>query len=119
MIGARIREIREEKNLSQTDIEKRTGLFRCYISRVENNHTAPSVETLEKFAGALEVPLYELLYDGPNPPSAPDFVAKKQGEWGSTGKSARFLRKLRFSLSHMDERNRELLLALAARMASH
>jgi transcriptional regulator with XRE-family HTH domain len=64
MIGDRIREIREAKNLSQGDIEKRTGLLRCYVSRVENGHTVPAVETLEKFARALEVPIYHLIYDG-------------------------------------------------------
>jgi transcriptional regulator with XRE-family HTH domain len=50
VIGDRLRQLREEKKLSQGDIEKRTGLFRCYTSRVENNHTVPSVETLEKLA---------------------------------------------------------------------
>jgi predicted transcriptional regulator len=64
IIGDRLREIREEKKFSQGDIEKRTGLLRCYVSRVENNHTVPSVETLEKLARALETPLYQLFYDG-------------------------------------------------------
>ena len=60
VICDRLRELREEKKLSQGDIEKRTGLLRCYISRVENGHTVPTVETLEKMARALEVPLYRL-----------------------------------------------------------
>jgi len=55
VIGERLRVLREQKNLSQGDIEKKTGLLRCYVSRVENGHTVPSVETLEKFARALEV----------------------------------------------------------------
>jgi transcriptional regulator with XRE-family HTH domain len=58
LIGERLRELRESKRLSQSDIEKRTGLLRCYSSRVENGHTVPSIETLEKYARALEVPLY-------------------------------------------------------------
>ena len=57
IIGDRLREIRIEKDLSQGDIEKRTGLLRCYVSRVENGHTVPSIETLEKMARALGVPL--------------------------------------------------------------
>jgi transcriptional regulator with XRE-family HTH domain len=57
VIGDRLKTLRESKNLSQGDIEKRTGLLRCYVSRVENGHTVPSLETLEKFAGSLEVPL--------------------------------------------------------------
>src|SRR6266853_3508763 len=64
MIGERLRTIRESKNLSQGDIEKRTGLIRCYTSRVENGHTVPSIETLAKYAQALEIPLYQIFYDG-------------------------------------------------------
>jgi len=67
VIGNRLKELRESKELSQGDIEKRTGLFRCYISRVENGHTVPAVETLEKMARALEVPMYRLFHDGEVP----------------------------------------------------
>ncbi len=67
MINERLRELREAKNLSQGDIEKRTGLLRCFTSRVENGHTVPSLQTLEKYAGALEVPLYMLFHDGAEP----------------------------------------------------
>ncbi|MGA8221247.1 MAG: helix-turn-helix transcriptional regulator [Candidatus Acidiferrales bacterium] len=69
VIADRLRGLREQKNLSQGDIEKRTGLFRCYISRVENGHTIPAIETLEKFARAMEVPLYQLFYDAKNHPN--------------------------------------------------
>ena len=68
LIGDRLRELREAKKLSQGDIEKRTGLIRCYVSRVENGHTVPAVETLEKFARALEISLYHLFYEGEQPP---------------------------------------------------
>src|SRR5438045_9659236 len=68
IIGDRLRELREGKSLSQGDIEKRTGLLRCYISRVENGHTVPAIETLEKMARALEIPLDHLFYDGREPP---------------------------------------------------
>ena len=63
VIGDKLKALREQKKLSQGDIEKRTGLLRCYISRVENGHTVPSVETLEKIARALEVPMYRLFTD--------------------------------------------------------
>ena len=56
-IARRLRELREHKEMSQGDIEKKTGLLRCYISRVENGHTVPAIETLEKIARSLEVPL--------------------------------------------------------------
>jgi transcriptional regulator with XRE-family HTH domain len=68
MIGERLRTIRESKNLSQGDIEKRTGLIRCYTSRVENGHTVPSLDTLQKYAQALEIPVYQLFYDGEEAP---------------------------------------------------
>ena len=63
VISDKLKELREAKKLSQGDIEKRTGLLRCYISRVENGHTVPSVDTLEKMARALEVPMYRLFTD--------------------------------------------------------
>ena len=68
MIGERLRAIRESKNLSQGDIEQRTGMLRCYTSRVENGHTVPSIDTLQKYAQALEIPLYQLFYDGEEAP---------------------------------------------------
>ena len=77
-IGTRIRKRREEKKLSQGDLEERTGLLRCYISRVENGHTVPSLATLEKFALGLEVPLYLLVYDGGEPPPVLPHLSKRQ-----------------------------------------
>src|SRR5882724_2784613 len=88
IIGERLRELREEKKLSQGDIEKRTGLLRCYISRVENGHTVPAIETLEKMARALELPLYHLMYDGNGAPEAPIAIASngdRSPTWGLGG----------------------------------
>lgn len=93
IIGDRLRALREEKELSQGDVEKRTGLLRCYISRVENGHTVPTVETLEKMARALEVPLYRLFYDGEEPPVLPNLPKRRTADdivWGSTGKKLAF-----------------------------
>jgi transcriptional regulator with XRE-family HTH domain len=90
--------LREEKKLSQGDLEKRTGLLRCYISRVENGHTIPTVETLEKMAWALEAPLYRLFYDGEAPPKLENLQKRKTADeiaWGSSGKEARYFSKLR------------------------
>jgi transcriptional regulator with XRE-family HTH domain len=120
IIGDRLREMREEKKLSQGDIEKRTGLLRCYISRMENGHTVPAIETLEKLARALEIPLYQLFYEGEEPPKLPNLPKRKSSDdiaWGSTGKDARFLNKLRRLLSKSDEGDRKLLLHLAQKMA--
>lgn len=113
--------MREEKKLSQGDIEKRTGLLRCYISRVENGHTVPAIETLEKLARALEVPLYQLFYDGEEPPELPNLPKRKTADeiaWGSSGKEARFLTIFRRLLGGIDEGDRRLLLYMAQKMAS-
>jgi transcriptional regulator with XRE-family HTH domain len=120
IIGDRLRALREEKKLSQGDIEKRTGLLRCYISRVENAHTVPAIETLEKMARALEVPLYQLFYDGQEPPKLPHLPNRKTADeiaWGNSGKDARLLSKLRRHLSRLEERDRMLLFSTAQRMA--
>jgi transcriptional regulator with XRE-family HTH domain len=119
VICDRLRELREAKDLSQGDIEKRTGLLRCYISRVENGHTVPAVETLEKFARALEVPLYQLFYDGDKPPQLPNLLKRKTSDeivWGSSGKDAIYLHKLRKFLGKAAERDRKILLSFAQRM---
>jgi transcriptional regulator with XRE-family HTH domain len=120
IIGDRLREMREAKTLSQGDIEKRTGLLRCYISRVENGHTVPAIETLEKMARALEVPLYQLFYDGDEPPKLPSLLKQRsftETAWGSTGKDARFLSKLRRTLGKTNEQDRKLILHMAQKMA--
>ncbi len=118
-IGDRLRELRERKQLSQGDIEKRTGLLRCYISRVENGHTVPAIETLEKIAHALQVPLYQLFYEGEEPPQVPDQLKRKRSNnivWGSSGQSAAYLGKLRKHLSKTGEGDRKLLLAVAQKL---
>jgi transcriptional regulator with XRE-family HTH domain len=121
IIGDRLREMREEKKLSQGDIEKRTGLLRCYISRVENGHTVPAIETLEKLARALECPLYQLFYEGEEPPKLPNLIKRKSSDdiaWGSAGKDARYLAKLRRLLGKTEEGNRKLILYMAQKMAN-
>ena len=121
IIGDRLRALREEKKFSQGDIEKRTGLLRCYISRVENGHTVPAIETLEKLARALEVPLYQLFYDGEEPPELPNLPKRKSGDdvvWGSTGKEARFLHKLRRLMGRIEEPDRKLLLYMAQKLSA-
>jgi len=86
-IGDRLHELRQSKKLSQGDIENRTGLLRCYISRVENGHTVPAIETLEKLARALEIPLYQLFYDGEEPPKLPNYLKQTANDlvWGTRG----------------------------------
>jgi transcriptional regulator with XRE-family HTH domain len=119
VIGDRLRELRDAKQLSQGDIEKRTGLLRCYISRVENGHTVPAVATLEKMARALEIPLYRLFHEGNAPAKAPA-VFKQESEdglWGSSGKDAKYLSQLRRLMSKASEQDRKLILYTLQKMA--
>ena len=119
-IAEKLRQFRESKNLSQGDIEKRTGLLRCYISRVENGHTVPAIETLEKLARALEVPMYKLFYDGEEPPKLAELPKRKSPDdiaWGSAGKDARYLNKFRRLLAKTEEGDRKLLLSMVQKMA--
>src|SRR5207344_116632 len=112
VIGNRLRELREQKKLSQGHIEKRTGLLRCYVSRVENGHTVPAVETLEKFARALEIPMYQLFYDGDEPPKLPNLLKRKSADdivWGSKGKDARMLVKFCRLFGNMEVWDRNIL----------
>jgi transcriptional regulator with XRE-family HTH domain len=118
-IGERLRVLREEKKFSQGVIEKRTGLLRCYVSRVENGFTVPAIETLEKFARALEVPMYQLFYEGEERPALTNLPKRKTADdiaWGSKGKDARLLAKFRHLLSRADEGDRRLLLFMAQKM---
>jgi len=117
LIGNRLRELRESKQLSQGEIEKRTGLLRCYISRVENGHTVPSVETLEKMARALEVPMYRLFYAGEVAAGLSKMKAPKDDEFGSKGHEADYFSKLRRLLAKMESDDQKLLLHMAQKVA--
>jgi transcriptional regulator with XRE-family HTH domain len=118
IISERLRELREAKHLSQGDIEKRTGLLRCYLSRVENGHTVPAIETLEKLARALEVPMYQLFYDGEKAPEGPKLSAVNGDQWGVSGRAGRYFFTLRKALAQMQPEDRKLLFSVTQRMAN-
>lgn len=122
-IGARIRQLRERKGLSQGDIERATGLLRCYTSRVENGHTVPALETLERFATGLGMPLYQLFYPGDEPPPTPQLSPRKSleelaEEESKEGTDARFLLKLKTLLEHIADADRQVLITLARKLAT-
>ncbi len=120
VIGDRLRALREGKKFTQGDIEKRIGLLRAYISRVENGHTIPAVETLEKFARALEVPMDQLFYDGEEPPKLPNLPKRKTANdilWGSKGKDARLLTQFCRLFSRMEAGDLGMVLFVAQKMA--
>jgi transcriptional regulator with XRE-family HTH domain len=123
VIGTRLRFLREEKGLSQGDIEKTTGLLRCYISRIENGHTIPSLETLQRFAGALDVPMYKLFFSGEGEPPAPNLMRRKALEElaeqpGKAGEEARFMLQFKTVWSQLGEPDRDVLLTLAKKLAA-
>jgi transcriptional regulator with XRE-family HTH domain len=106
--------VREEKEMSQGDIEKKTGLLRCYVSRCEHGHTVPNLGTLEKWAGALDVPLYRLFYDGDKPPKPPTIKWRKQITSSGQDKKLEQLRRL---LAKIPAKDQQLLLGLATKFA--
>jgi len=122
VIGERLRTLRQQKGFSQGDLERASGLLRCYISRVELGYTAPSLETLERFAAALDVPLYRLFYEGEGAPPTPH-LTRRPSLWelahdaGTDQAEARFLLKVGKLATQLRESDRSLLLDLAAKLA--
>jgi transcriptional regulator with XRE-family HTH domain len=100
-------------------LRKERGVLRCYVSRVEHGFTVQAIETLEKFARALEVPMYQLFYEGEEPPALTNLPKRKNADdiaWGGRRKDARLLAKFRRLLSRADEGDRRLLLFMAQKM---
>jgi transcriptional regulator with XRE-family HTH domain len=122
-IGARLRQLREQRKMSQRDVEKLTGCLRCYTSRVEHGHTVPSLNTLEKYAAAFGVPLHQLFYEGDEPPPLPKLTPRKTieelaKEPSKKGAEAKFLLKLKKLLSKVTERDRAVFLVTAQKLAA-
>ena len=123
LIGERLRQLREQKGLSQGDVEKASGLLRCYISRVENGHTVPTLETLERFAEAFDEPLYRVFYTREDTPQTPNLTTRKSLEElaahpGASGSDARFLVKLKGLVRKMADADRALFLDVARKLAA-
>jgi transcriptional regulator with XRE-family HTH domain len=116
VIGDKLRALREQKNLSQGDVEKRTGLLRCYISRVENGHTVPSVDTLEKMARALGVPMYRLFTDDAHvkKPNIPTEAIRSRAVRSKEDNELRAFAKL---FARMKDKDRKLMFHVANKVA--
>jgi len=122
-IGQKIRQLRERKGLSQGDVEAVSGMLRAYISRVEHGHTVPCLDTLERFAAALDVPLYQLFCEAESVPPTPNLAPREAtedfaGPSSSNGADARLVTMLKGLTNRMLESDRQLLLDLASRLAS-
>jgi transcriptional regulator with XRE-family HTH domain len=109
-IGITIRGYRLQKGLSQGDIEKRTGLLRCYLSRVENGHTVPSLDTLSKIAGALDLPLSQFF--------AEDTLGRDLNTQKLSDDELRFLTQIRRYSTNLNDSDRKLLLAMVKKFAT-
>jgi transcriptional regulator with XRE-family HTH domain len=109
-IGTTIRAYRLQKGLSQGDIEKKTGLLRCYLSRVENGHTVPSLDTLAKIAHALDLPIAQFF--------ASDTLARQMNTQNLTDDELRFLTQLRRYSTNLNESDRKLLLAMVKKFSA-
>ena len=116
-IGERLRCLREHKNLAQEEVAQRAGLVQRYISRVENGHAVPKLETLEKWARAMQVPLYVLFYEE-KPPRVSERLAMQRTDWASSGKGARYLAKLRHVLGRLSQSDLELFISVVQRVGS-
>ena len=108
-IGVTIRGFRLQKGMSQGDIEKRTGLLRCYLSRVENGHTVPSLETLQKIAAALDLPLSQFFAEDP---------VKDVPGMSLSADEIRFLTQVQRYAANLTESDRRLLLAMVRKFAA-
>ncbi|HLW79752.1 MAG TPA: helix-turn-helix transcriptional regulator [Terriglobia bacterium] len=119
LIGQRLRELRKQKGLLQRDVQTASGLQRGYVSRVERGHTIPSLETLEKFARVLEVPLFRLFYSGDAPAPTPHLTPRMTLEEVSADspEEARFFARLKRLMHQVADSDREVLLGLAKRLA--
>jgi transcriptional regulator with XRE-family HTH domain len=112
-IGEVIRSYRGDRGLSQGDIEKRTGLLRCYLSRVENGHTVPSLETLAKIAEAMEISLADF-FPGTDTPQDKE-TRRILGEMSAD--EIQFLAEIRRYSSTLSEDDKKLVLAMIRKMA--
>jgi transcriptional regulator with XRE-family HTH domain len=108
-IGTTIRGYRLQKAMSQGDIEKRTGLLRCYLSRVENGHTVPSLDTLQKIAGALDIPMSQFFSDEP--------AQRDIASIALSSDEVRFLSEVQRYSANLSDSDRRLLLAMVKKFA--
>jgi transcriptional regulator with XRE-family HTH domain len=113
-IGEVIKTYRGQRGLSQGDIERRTGLLRCYLSRVENGHTVPSLETLAKIAEAMDISLADF-FPGTETPRDKE-TQKMLGELSQD--EIRFLVEIKRYSSTLSDGDKRLVLAMIRKMAT-
>jgi transcriptional regulator with XRE-family HTH domain len=109
-IGTTIRAHRLQRGLSQGDIEKKTGLLRCYLSRVENGHTVPSLDTLSKIAAALDLPISQFFSE--------NGIDKQINLPRLSDDELKFLSQIRRYSQNLNDNDRHLLLTMVRKFAA-
>jgi transcriptional regulator with XRE-family HTH domain len=89
-------------------------LLRCYLSRVENGHTVPSLETLAKIAEAMEISLADF-FPGTETPRDKE-TQKMLGELSQD--EIRFLAEIKKYSTTLSEGDKRLVLAMIRKMAT-
>jgi transcriptional regulator with XRE-family HTH domain len=112
IVGERLKAVRESKKLSQGYIENKTGLLRCYVSRVENGHTTPSIETLEKWTRALDISMSQLFAE--NGGAAKPLTALKSSQTPKLNRTAmNSLRRVEAAFARMKPRDIAIITSLS------
>jgi len=107
-IGTTIRAHRLQKGLSQGDIEKKTGLLRCYLSRVENGHTCPRWTRCRRLPWRSTCPF---------PVFTDDALGPQLNTQKLSDEELRFLTQIRRYSANLNESDRKLLLAMVKKFA--
>jgi len=123
-IGEHLRKLRKQKNLSQKQVGERTGLPQSYLSLVENGHTKPGIQTLEKLTRALGIQLYELFHDAAHSLDAGDEPVPVESRAvvllpdPVDGIDRGLVARLQKLLGRIGESDRQLLFSIAEEMAN-
>jgi transcriptional regulator with XRE-family HTH domain len=116
IVGERLKAVREAKKLSQGHIEEKTGLLRCYISRCENGHTVPSIDTLEKWTRSLGISMSQLFAD--NGQDSKPLTALTTDRTPKLDRAAtNSLRRVGEAFARMKKRDIELVTCMARQLA--
>ena len=111
-LGVSIKNIRQAQGLSQGEMQKRTGILRSYLSRVENGHTVPSLATLQRLASAMGVTLADFFSaDG-------QLAANAATAAAANDPASQYLAELKGLLPQLTLQQREQLLDMVKDMAA-
>ena len=113
-LGESIKNIRQAKGLSQGEMQKRTGILRSYLSRVENGHTVPSLATLQRLASAMGVALSDFFSANGQPVEGASAAAAAV----ASDPASQYLAELKTLLPQLTSQQRDQLLDMVKDMAS-